>query len=255
MKYRLLTAALLTATLGAGCRAKLALDNQVDGIVTALSECDHPALDEEIASGLADELDQKFAGMCETIQWFGPLENRRQTSIHVSQGQSKGTYELEFEKGELQLELVLTDGDITMFEFSGDDWKKAKKEIFATKYAEFKVLGFDWLDPNGAPHAAGNKYAPGKVTYRLGVGGIEAKDGKFNLEVTTTIRDAQGKQMWRSPKPDVLSFDQDEDGIVRSGTVNGSVTIPDQGTFQIEYEIHDVNAGETIKYTQAVIVE
>ncbi len=255
MKNRLLITALAMTTLGAGCRAKLELDSQVDGIVTALSECDHPALDDEIDPGLARELDAKFDGMCETIQWFGPLKRRRQTSIHVSPEVSKGTYDLEFENGELQLTLVLTDGDITMFEFTGDDWKRAKADLNAEKFAKYEVYSFDWLDPDGTPHAAGNKYAPGKVGYRFVVGGIEAKDGKFNLNVSTIIRDAQGKQLWRSPQPDALSFDQDDDGIVRTGNVTGSVTIPEPGTFQIQYEIEDVNAAETIEYTQAVVIE
>jgi hypothetical protein len=255
MKHLLATSAIAMLTLVPGCRSKLELDKQVDGIVEALSACDHAALDAEIAPELASELDAKFDGMCETVQWFGALESRKQTGIHVSTGQSKGTYELDFENGELTLELVLADGKIVGFEFTGDDWKKAKTATMAAKYAEYKIYGFDWLDADGSPHAAGNKFAPGKVAYRIKVGGLDPADGRFNLRVTTRILDAQGKTLWQSPRPDELSFDQDEHGVAVSGHVAGSVTIPEPGTYQIEYEIEDVNAGKKLEYTQAVIIE
>jgi len=254
MKRASLVTAFALLALVPGCRSKIQLDNTVDEIVGALSDCDHPRLDAQIAPELAKELDAKFDGMCKTVQWFGPLEERRQTGISVTPSSSKGNYELTFENGSLDLELVLTDDRITGFEFTGDDWFKAKSALEAEAYAEFKVYGFDWIDPDGTPHSAGNKYAAGTVAYKLEVGGIESKDGKFHLELTTRIKDAKGAKLWESPKPDVLKFDQDDRGIARSGSVNGSVTIPDAGTYQIEYEIKDVKAGEAPTYTQAVII-
>lgn len=238
-----------------GCKSKVELDTTVDGIVGALAECDHAALDKQIAPALAAELQEKFDGMCKVVQWFGPLEERKQTGISVSPNQSKGNYDLTFEKGELQLELVLTDGQITMFKFGGDDWAEAEAALEAERFAEYKVYAFDWLDADGSPHPAGNKYAPGGINYRLLVGGIEAKDGKFNLTLTTRILDGEGQKMWESPQPDVLSFDQERPGFGRSGTVNGAVTIPRPGTFRIELDIADKNTGKTTSYTQAVVIE
>jgi hypothetical protein len=255
MKRVLVLSAVALLASAPGCKSKVELDHTVDGMVGALSKCDHSALDKQIAPALATELDEKFDGMCKVVQWFGPLEERNQTGISVSRGQSTGTYDLTFEKGQLALELVLTDGEITMFKFSGDDWAKAEVALEAERFAEYKVYAFDWLDKDGSPHAGGNKYASGGINYRVLVGGIEAKDGKFNLSLTTRILDSQGEKLWESPQPDTMSFDQDQRGGGRSGTVNGAVTIPRPGTFRIELDIEDENSGKTTSYTEAVVVE
>lgn len=237
-----------------GCQSKQELDTNVDGIVGALSECDHAALDKQIAPALASELQAKFDGMCKVVQWFGPLEDRKQTAISVTPERSTGNYDLTFKRGQLQLEVVLADGKIIGFTFTGDDWATAEAAVAAERFAEYKVYGFEWLDADGAVHAAGNKYAPGGINYRLQVGGIAAKDGKYNLALTTRILDAQGTKLWESPQPDAMSFDEDP-RVGPLGVVNGSVTIPNAGTFRIELVIEDKNAGKTTTYTQAVVIE
>lgn len=238
-----------------GCRSKAELDKTVDEIVASMSECDHERLDKLIDEKLAAELEQKFDGMCATVAWFGELKERDQTGIHVSPGESKGNYNLKFDKGELQFELLLKDKKITGFEFKGEDWYKAKRELEAEKFSEFKVYGFDWLDADGKPHSGGNKYGPGQINYRINIGGIEAKDGKFSSGLTTRILDPNGNKLWESPKPDILDFDQDSQKIVRSGNLSGSVTIPQKGTFRIEFDIEDRVSGKKTQYSQAVIVE
>jgi hypothetical protein len=255
MRHVLLFSSVMALTAVSGCKQKLELDSTVDGIVGALSECNQSELDKHIAPELSQELQQKFDGMCHTVQWFGKLENRKQTGISVSPGKSQGNYELTFENGALDMELMLTEGKITMFEFKGEDWFKAKAALEAEKYSEYKVYGFEWLDAEGNVNAAGNKYAPGPIHYRIKVGGIEAKDGKFALGLTTRIVNAAGQKMWESPQPEKIQFDQDDKQIARSGDISGSVTIPEKGSFQIEFDLEDQNAGKKTSYAQGVVVE
>lgn len=253
--------AVLALSLGSatGCRSKLELDSKVDEIVGSMGACDKDRLDKVIDESLATELDQKFQRMCTTVTWFGELTERRQTGINVSPGKAKGNYDLTFANGKLVLELELTDKKITRFEFTGEDWAKARQEAARKaeleKYPDYKVYSFNFLDAQGKPNAAGNKLPPGEIGFKLDVGGLKAKDGKFKLAVTARILDSGGAKLWEAPQPREINVDQDEFKIAQSVNFTDGVSIKSQGTFQIEFDIEDRNTGKKTTHNQTVIVQ
>ncbi len=220
-------------------------------MVAALGSCDKARLAKAVKGGLNAELEAKFDPMCKTVTWFGPLVKRDQTSIHVSDSGNEGAYELEFEKGKLTMSISIQDNQVAGFQLTGDDWIVAKRGLEAQQYPEFKVYDFDFVDAEGKVMSP-TAYPKGKIMYRIKIGGMAPKDGKFSLASKVAILDAEGKVLWTSPEPMPIEFPADENAIARSGTVDASINIPVAGPHQIAFEIKDFPSDATTKYVQAI---
>jgi hypothetical protein len=233
------------------CEAKAELDASVDEVVASLGSCDKTRLAAAVEGGLTQELEEKFEPMCETVAWFGPVKKRSQTSIHVSDSGNKGEYDFEFDKGHLTLKIAIQNDHVAGFQFTGDDWLKAKGELEKAKYPEFKVYNFEFVDASGKV-VDGKAYPAGKIKYRVKIGGMAPKDGRFQLSSQTRILDAKGAVMWAAPKPTPIVFPADDNSIGRSGTVDATITIPVAGPHQLEFAIVDTPSGATTKYVHQV---
>lgn len=98
-----------------------AMEGQVTTLVNVLQSCDREGFDAIAASALEDEIDEaKFNGFCEVIGSLGELKETSQTFYGFENSVMKGRYDLEFATGEAQLEINTVNGEVIMFNFSGD---------------------------------------------------------------------------------------------------------------------------------------
>lgn len=240
--------------LAHGCSTKAQLDHAVDEIVSGLGDCDKARVAKVAHSGMDVGLDSKFDAMCETVQWFGPLKSRKQTSIAVSTGQSQGSYALAFENGELTLDVSVEGDEIVAFKFAGEAWLEAQRAVHAAAFSEFKVYEFEWRDADGNPNAEGGQYPPGGVPWWLKLGGLAAKGGKHVIGIKLRVRGADGKVMIEDPKFEVVEIDAEpgEQSIVAE--LHATTQIPDTGTFHLEFDLRDEISGKEASYSQSVRV-
>lgn len=257
LRAALAAALLLTLPASTGCRAKKALDANLDGLIDAVEACDRPAFDKLVAKSLANELDDgKFEHMCAIFDELGPYQDRWNSGIHVTPNGKSGNYELTFENGEISLELHMNDAEITGFDIGGGDWAKAHDAVAAEMFEAFEVYEIAYLDADGEPNGRGNTYAPGELILRLVVGGIAKTDHhKYALEIDTVVTNARGDVVWKSDKPHRMKVEAKPSQTAGVLDVHLDLRLEQAGTYLVEWTIRDPTAGATTEYSTSVAVE
>ena len=251
-------AAVLVLGGGTGCGKKKTLDKTVDGLVEALQKGDFDAFKGLCSPGLAEKVaEADFERMSKAFVRLGKFEDRTMKGIEVKSGApDEGRYDLDFERGEVHLEIKVDDDVIYAFDFTGDAIETALKEAAQEKYAEFAVFDFQFVDKkSGRTNPRGNVFAKGgPVAFHFAVSGVQQKDGHFYVKVGLRTKGADGKV--QGEKPDFLDARMKaEDGQPPVVTINGSFPANIAGPAQMELDILDVPSGKSMTYSQGIVVE
>lgn len=243
--------------LSAGCGKKKDLDASVDKLVKALQSGEYAKMEGVATAGLMEDLsEEKFQVISQAVRSLGDLKDRTMHGIEVKSGApNTGKYTLEFDKGEVDLEIAVDDGSIHAFELTGSTIQEALQAARNARFAKFEVQRFELLDGEGKPNARGNVYAKGtRVGFRLLVAGLEAKESALHLKAELVLKAADGTELARNPNflDHTVPY---EAGSPRVATMNGSFDGNRVGPAQIELHITDVHSGKTLVYGQGIVIE
>ena len=258
MKTLLPFLALVLLAVGPGCKKKKNLDKQVDALIETLNDCDYSALKDISDPSLLDDLaESKFKAQCDVMKRLGKLEERTMKGIDVkSGGIAKGTYSLDLERAQVELEITLKDDKLVAFRLTGEHVKSAMAEARKERFKDFAVHHFQFVDSvEDKPNPSGNVFAVGKrVRFHLKVAGVTAKDGKFQLGGDVTVKDPKGAIVRKYPGGLKYSVEAKEGQAPIVGLSPWLEGIP-AGTHTLELLIEDTHSGKTLTYSQGLVVK
>ena len=252
---------LLVALLGlsVGCRSKKELDQTVDGLVEALRSGNYEAMRTlALEEMLSDDLSEaKFKVIAATLAQLGDLREKTMQGVEVKSGGIRtGRYELDFAKGNVQLELTTKNGKIARFEFTGDPIRTAQRALRDAQYKDFGVRSFQFL-VGDAPNPRGSVYPPGgQVRFRFIVAGLTRKAQTYHARVDLVMLSPDGSEAGRLDRL-VDAPVQAKDNEPPVVTVTGFVRPRGTGLFRLKFTVRDVLAPDRapLEYSTGLTVE
>src|SRR5690606_25920089 len=168
--------------------------------------------------------------------------------IPIEGGGTRRTYQITFEKEQVTLEtVVLADGKIMGFTFSGDGFYRAEHGVIADEFREFKVYDFHWTTEAGYKVCVSLPRPDGHVASLLVVGGIEAFAGKHHARAEKMVVDGKGKELFREPIEYDVAFEANAEGIPR-GELTGEFDVPAVGNYELVLKLRDDVAVVEMEY-------
>ena len=237
-----------------GC-GKKKLDKNVDRLVKALQKSDYEDFEKQSRPEVLEDVGkQKFKMMSQAIKSLGKFKDRTMKGIHVkSGGWKEGRYDLEFEKGEIQLRITLKNGKLVGFKFSGDPIEKAMKKAKRKMFDEFRVLGFRFVDEQGKQKS--NVVSPGsRLQFQVGVSGLKVREGQMMVKVDLQVANDQNKVVFqkRDFVKQKIPLKKNDPPVA---TLSGRLRVPKKGSFKIGLKITDLVSGKSVVHQQAFKVE
>ena len=168
----------------------------------------------------------------------------------------QGNYGLEYENGEVTLQIEVMDGKLVSFLFTGEDIEAAFKKVQAERYKNFEVLNFTFLDATTKnPNPSGNVYAPEtKVAFRLQVAGLKKKENAMHPHVALVLREPGGKVILQLPNlvDQTIPMKESDPSLAN---VSGYFTLgKGTGSLQVELTIQDKADGKKLTYSQGIVI-
>ncbi len=238
-----------------GC-GKDVLDQRAEELVQAFTANNYEAFKTSARPELVMVMPQKdFEDMAKGIQKLGAYKDKTMNQINTdASGKKTSTYDMNFTKGAVSLELNLQDEKIMGFNFSGPVMTQAMNEYHKEKYAVFQVGSFQFLDAEKKPK--NNIYKAGEdLNLTMDVYGLAVAAGSMHLKIALKILDAtSGDVLFEKPnfQDDVIPLSEGEPPIT---TVTGHISIPVKGSFKASFDITDGNSGKLINYTEVFVAE
>src|SRR5690606_20203454 len=188
----------------------------VDQMLERLAAGDYEKMKAITAEPLTEDLNATaYADLSKIVEWLGYVDEKVATldDIPIEGGGTRRTYQITFEKEQVTLEtVVLADGKIMGFTFSGDGFYRAEHGVIADEFREFKVYDFHWTTEAGDKVSVDLPQPDGHVAYHLVVGGIEAFAGKHHVRVEKMVVDGKGKELFREPIEYDVAFEANAEG-------------------------------------------
>lgn len=251
--FQVLALASAVWTLG-GCASKKNLDGSVDRLVKAVAKNDYADFKAMSVPELCEQFPpEKFAEFSRALAVLGEFKERTMRGLQVKTGGLReGRYVLRFAHGKVDLELKLLKGKLTAFFFTGDDLLKAMRKVRDAKFAEYKLSGFQWRDPEGKP--ASNIYALGKpIHFRVEVWGLKLENKAFNLKADLKVLSGEKVALDQPGFVDrVLPLPE---GQPPMASLTGNLNIPVAGNFKLVLTVTDKNTQKVTSHEEAFVVE
>jgi hypothetical protein len=158
-------------------------------------------------------------------------------SISVKSGQpDEGKYEIEFEKGTVELDLSVVDGKLVSFRFYGDDFEKA---LQANAGPPLQTGQFRFVEGPGGKPIPGKKLKAGPVHFVLGVAGIKAVDDKLSFKWSVKL--LKDEQQLDSHEQTVNQPAGGKPYV--TGTLSHAFEAKEPGAYLLRFDVQD-NGGQ-----------
>ncbi|HEY3354368.1 MAG TPA: hypothetical protein VGQ83_14035 [Polyangia bacterium] len=266
------------AGCGLGCGQKLALDRGADDGVAALRKSDYPGFLAITHPDMQRALPRpEFEKMAEAVQRLGAYRGCTMKGVffmaYPVMG-TRGTYELDFAQGRVDLELFVVRGKIRRFYLAGSAIESALEEVKeAARVAAFTITSFRFL-AGAAPSLA----PADPVLFTLAAEGLAVEDGATEVGCDVRFLDGAGQVAFAVEKVCVdgtaASEEADDGGdsvagrnsgiqsrvLVNQGAKAGAVSLTglilpprvplEAGSYRLEVKLTDANADRTVTATQ-----
>jgi len=125
-----LTGALLLLFTTVGCSAKQESDARVDRLIAVLQTGDWSEMQALSGSQLLADIDvDRFRVFSRIVQKLGPYQDRTMHSINVVNNRTEASYSLDFEAGDVSLDVVFVNGKLEGFDLTGSIIDEAIAEV------------------------------------------------------------------------------------------------------------------------------
>ena len=240
-----------------GCTSKKILDEKVDELVEAFQEDDYEAFKKISSSSLTAEVnEERFHYLASVIKELGDYNERTMSSVNRTNDRREGQYTLDFDAGEVHLEIVLEDEELIGFDFTGEPVKEAQAAVAESQYKDFKVSGFTFmLEDKKTPNPSGSLYKQlGVVNYSFQVQGLMEKGGNIHPRVGVVLFNAAGEEIGRNDNYLDTDIPKAEVGPVL--TVYGDVVVEKAATYTLKFKVTDSfeEKSQPIVFEEALVV-
>jgi hypothetical protein len=260
----LLVALALTLPLDLGCKRDAqetvvpddqdhALDQATRDLLLALRQNDDARLAELATTDFVASLDAPArVQLREALDWLGYVDELAQVSEEAIDGGIARRYAVKFENGEVEL-TVSTIGDrIDGLQFEETMWAQIVERAHKAAIGDLRVAEFQFTSPEGEPLAAPTN--PKAIHYSIALEGLHSELREHQVSVVKAVFNAKGAQVYKEREPEELRFPEAEVGS-SGGRLTGSVAVPKKGSYELELQITDKLAGDTIVHRQPFTIE
>ena len=234
-----------------------ASEDQVDGLtrdlLLALRQHDDERLAELASEELAASLDEAArVELGTTLDWLGAIEKLDTIDQHEVAGGVERHYGIRFEHGKVELRVTTAGERVHGLVFDEAVWAYLVERAVDAAAGSLRVAEFSLITADGQPLAGPPD--PKAIHYAIALEGLSSNLREHEVSIHKVVVDAKGAQVYKEREDEQLRFPEAEIGA-SGGRITGSVAVPGKGSYELELEITDRIAGDTIVHRHAFAIE
>jgi hypothetical protein len=255
----------LTIPLDLGCKPEVqetvvpdeneedSLDALTRDLLLALRQNDEARIAELAAPELLASLAPPArVELHETLDWLGYVDEIERISEQPVEGGIERRYSIQFENGKVELTVTTAGDRIEGLQFDEAVWAAIVQLAADKAVGDLRVIEFEFTTPDGERLSAPTN--PKAIHYTIALDGLAISLREHQVSIHKEVFDAKGALVYKEREDEELRFPEADVGS-SGGRIKGSVVVPKKGSFELELQITDKIAGDTIVHRQPFTIE